>query len=101
MNTDRANKKVHSGDAVFFHSNLLHTSSQNNGPDRRWALAIAYNRADNNPVMEHHHPQYTKLDKVPNSAILDCDVAWDVAAKNFMTTEAPRPDLQDVVKSTA
>lgn len=52
------------GDALFFHSNLLHCSSQNNGPNRRWALAIAYNRADNDPVIEHHHPKYTKLDKV-------------------------------------
>ena len=55
------------GDALFFHCNLLHTSSQNNSPNRRWALAIAYNRADNDPVKVHHHPKYTKLNKVKSS----------------------------------
>ncbi|XP_076455118.1 L-proline trans-4-hydroxylase-like [Babylonia areolata] len=75
------------GDALFFHCNLLHTSSQNDGPNRRWAFLCAYNRADNNPVREHVHPLYTKLNKVPDSAIVDCTVDWDVEAKDFFTQE--------------
>ena len=31
------------GDAVFFHSNLLHTSAQNLGDKRRWSMICAYN----------------------------------------------------------
>ncbi|KAK7112252.1 L-proline trans-4-hydroxylase-like [Littorina saxatilis] len=73
------------GDALFFHCNLLHTSSQNDGPNRRWAFLCAYNKASNNPVKEHIHPLYTKLDKVPNSAILDCKVDWDADSKAFFT----------------
>ena len=52
------------GDALFFHCNLLHSSSENSSAHRRWALAVAYNRADNNPIEDHHHPKYTKLNKV-------------------------------------
>ena len=52
------------GDALFFHSNLLHRSDQNRSSRRRWAFLIAYNMATNNPVKKHHHPQYTKLDLV-------------------------------------
>ena len=44
------------GDAIFFHSNLLHTSDQNRSKTRRWSMIIAYNRSDNNPIVEHHHP---------------------------------------------
>lgn len=62
------------GDACFFHCNLLHTSGPNNSPNRRWGFLVAYNKASNNPVKEHHHPCYTPLKKVPNSAILECPV---------------------------
>nr|KAG5705814.1 hypothetical protein BaRGS_027473 [Batillaria attramentaria] len=75
------------GDALFFHCNLLHTSSQNSSPNRRWAFLCAYNRADNNPVKEHHHPRYTKLHKVPDSAILESSVDWDVASKMMHTQQ--------------
>ena len=52
------------GDALFFHSNVLHTSDQNNSDMRRWAFLCSYNRRDNNPIIKHHHPQYTPLKKV-------------------------------------
>ncbi|WAR30856.1 hypothetical protein MAR_033398 [Mya arenaria] len=52
------------GDALFFHCNLLHCSSANTSGNRRWAFLCAYNRADNDPIKDHHHPHYTKLEKV-------------------------------------
>lgn len=61
-----------SGDALFFHSNLLHTSDQNTSERRRWVFIIAFNRRSNNPYKEHHHPQYTPMTKVPDSAVLEC-----------------------------
>ncbi|KAL8606299.1 hypothetical protein ACOMHN_024194 [Nucella lapillus] len=72
-------------DALFFHCNLLHTSSQNQGPHRRWAFLSAYNTTRNNPLHKHVHPFYTKLNKVPDSAIVECTVDWDVAGKDFFT----------------
>lgn len=72
------------GDTLFFHCNLLHTSGPNNSPNRRWAFLTAYNKATNDPVIVHHHPQYTPLHKVPNSAILDCTNFTDMTGKDFM-----------------
>lgn len=60
------------GDGLFFHCNLLHCSSSNMSTARRWAFLCAYNKADNDPVIKHHHPNYTPLEKVPDSAILEC-----------------------------
>lgn len=57
------------GDAVIFDCNLLHRSDQNRSPNSRWSYICCYNAARNNPVKEHHHPQYHKLEKVADSAI--------------------------------
>ncbi len=57
------------GTALFFHSNLLHTSEANLSEHPRWGLICCYNTKHNNPYKEHHHPCYTPLDTVPDSAI--------------------------------
>jgi ectoine hydroxylase len=74
------------GDVLFFHSNLLHASAENTSDKPRWSMICCYNAARNNPYMESHHPRYTPLHKVPDSAILEAglkgfadsteDVAW-------------------------
>jgi hypothetical protein len=58
------------GDALFFHSNLLHASDQNKSDDSRWTMICCYNLASNNPYKESHHPSYTKLHKVDDDMIL-------------------------------
>eukprot|EP00043_Microstomoeca_roanoka_P009473 m.89864 g.89864 ORF g.89864 m.89864 type:complete len:308 (+) comp14595_c0_seq1:128-1051(+) len=77
------------GDTLFFHCNLLHKSNKNRSPFRRWAFLCAYNTKSNNPTKQHHHPQYTPLDIVPNSAILACENTIDTTGKDFMD---PRND---------
>ena len=57
------------GDAIFFHSNLLHRSDQNKSPNPRWSLICCYNAASNDPYKESHHPRYTKLHKVKDAEI--------------------------------
>merc|ERR1712150_441786 len=74
------------GDAIFFHCNVLHGSSPNNSENRRMAFLVAYNRADNNPVKEHHWASYQPLNKVANSAILECDNISDLSEKGFMNS---------------
>jgi len=59
------------GDALFFDCNLLHRSDQNRSDYPRWTLICCYNAARNNPYRESHHPRYTPLKKVENSAIRD------------------------------
>lgn len=74
------------GDVLFFHANLLHRSDQNRSDKPRWAMICCYNAARNDPYKQSHHPRYTPLLKVPDSAILEAglkrfgdsskDVAW-------------------------
>src|SRR5262245_45738579 len=74
------------GDVLFFHCNLLHASAENTSDKPCWSMICCYNSARNNPYRESHHPRYTPLHKVPDSAILEAgmkrftdsteDVAW-------------------------
>ncbi len=57
------------GDGLFFHCNTLHRSDQNRSANRRWTMISCYNAARNNPYRAHHHPFYTKLEKVKDTAI--------------------------------
>jgi len=57
------------GDALFFHSNLLHRSDQNKSPNPRWSLLCCYNTKHNNPYKPSRHPFYEKLEKVPDSRL--------------------------------
>jgi ectoine hydroxylase-related dioxygenase (phytanoyl-CoA dioxygenase family) len=63
--------EMNPGDALFFHCNLLHSSAPNHSDHSRWSMICCYNRADNNPFKESHHPSYTKLNKVPNHQIME------------------------------
>jgi hypothetical protein len=67
------------GDALFFHSNLLHSSAANESDHSRWAMICCYNAKSNNPYKESHHPRYTKLEKVDDSKILQ--VGQDEASR--------------------
>lgn len=74
------------GDTLFFHANLLHRSDQNRSEHPRWSMICCYNAARNDPYKESHHPRYTPLAKVPDSAIREAggkrfadstaEVAW-------------------------
>jgi hypothetical protein len=62
------------GDALFFHSNLLHRSDQNRSEQPRWSMICCYNAARNDPYRESHHPRYTPLQVVPDTAIKEVGV---------------------------
>jgi len=57
------------GDVMFFHCNTLHTSAPNHSKSPRDLFLIAYNRASNDPYLDHHHPRYTPLHVLPDDAI--------------------------------
>ena len=94
------------GDVLFFHSNLLHRSDQNKSDNPRWAMICCYNAVRNDPYKEAHHPRYTPLHKVPDSAILEAglrrfgdsgsNVAWledtkDESARSLAASGASTP----------
>ena len=79
------------GDGLFFHANLMHRSDQNRSPDRRWTVLFCFNAARNNPFLEHHHPQYTPLVKVPDSAVREAGVKLSVAGVDAFRKASSRP----------
>ena len=84
------------GDTLFFHCNLLHRSDQNHSDQPRWSMICCYNAARNNPYKESHHPRYTPLHKVPDTAIKEAglrrfsDAHADVAWMNPATDDSAR-----------
>jgi ectoine hydroxylase len=63
--------EMNPGDVLLFHANLLHRSDQNRSENPRWSMICCYNAKHNDPYEESHHPRYTPLAKVPDSAILE------------------------------
>ncbi|MCP5085080.1 MAG: phytanoyl-CoA dioxygenase family protein [Alphaproteobacteria bacterium] len=84
------------GDVLFFHCNTLHRSDQNRSDDRRWTLICCYNAVRNDPYLDHHHPRYTPLEKVPDTAIKEAGVKFaDVSAEgDFLQKSVPPPELR-------
>jgi ectoine hydroxylase len=73
------------GDALFFHANTLHASAANATDKPRRLLICCYNKATNNPFKVHHHPQYTRLDQLPDTAVRAAGLARaDESARAFM-----------------
>ena len=62
--------EMDSGDALFFHSNLLHRSDRNLSELPRWSMICCYNARTNDPYIESHHPRYTPLDRCEDSEII-------------------------------
>ena len=73
------------GDTLFFHSNTLHCSAANLSAKSRNLLICCYNKASNNPYKPHHHPFYTRLERVPDEAVLAAgDRLADLAVRGFL-----------------
>jgi len=57
------------GDALFFHSNLLHASAANESPDPRWVFICCYN-TKHNPCRDlGGHPSYTPMEQWDDARI--------------------------------
>ncbi len=87
---ERVHCEMAPGDALFFHCNTLHASSQNRSAEPRNALLCCYNRASNDPYEEHHHPRYTPLARVPDSAITAIGLQVAGAARQFYDAAGDR-----------
>ncbi len=89
------------GDTLFFDCNLLHRSDQNLSENPRWSMICCYNAARNNPYKESHHPRYTPLKKVDDSAIKEAglrrfvdsqaEVSWLGSEAKEVVAETFRP----------
>jgi ectoine hydroxylase-related dioxygenase (phytanoyl-CoA dioxygenase family) len=75
------------GDALFFHSNLLHRSDQNLSDDPRWTFICCYN-ARHNPCKPHPgHPGYTPLEKWDDDQVKKLGhQQWEAMQKQAVTS---------------
>ena len=66
------------GDAIFFHSNLLHRSDRNESERPRWSLICCYNTRHNDPFLrEGRHPNYSPLEVWPDERVRERLTAWE------------------------
>ena len=75
------------GDALFFHSNLLHRSEANLSQAPRWSLISVYNRSKNIPYNEPSQSSTVPLKAVPDEALLEWETENIGAAANFLEKE--------------
>jgi ectoine hydroxylase-related dioxygenase (phytanoyl-CoA dioxygenase family) len=63
--------EMNSGDALFFHANLLHRSDRNQSDNPRWSLICCFNTRSNDPyIQDGRHPNYSPLEIWPDDRVL-------------------------------
>ncbi len=76
------------GDALFFHCNTLHClGAEPVATARATSCSAATTRRRNDPYKEHHHPRYTPLAKLPDSAIKEIGLTLAGEARAFFDPE--------------
>ena len=63
--------ELKAGDALFFHSNILHRSAANLSDTARWSLISCYNRAANKAYNEASLSHITPIEMVPDEALME------------------------------
>ena len=75
------------GDALFFHSNLLHRSEANLSDQPRWSLISCYNRSSNIPYNEPSQSSTIPLQVVPDDALMAWKTEGLQESSNFLEKE--------------
>ena len=79
--------EIKAGDALFFHSNILHRSEANTSDTARWSLIAVYNRAANIPYNEPSQSSTIPVEIVPDEALLKWDTGSINENANFLEKE--------------
>ena len=79
--------EIDAGDALIFHSNLLHRSEANTSDKARWSLIAVYNRSDNIPYNEPSQSSIIPLNAVPDEALMEWQTEGINEAANFLEKE--------------
>ncbi|HEY4286855.1 MAG TPA: phytanoyl-CoA dioxygenase family protein [Puia sp.] len=72
------------GDALFFHSNLLHRSEANLSPNARWSLISCYNRQTNIGYNEPNGSHTTAVRVVPDEALMNWETSGVRESSDFL-----------------
>jgi len=63
--------EIEAGDALFFHSNILHRSEANLSNSPRWSIISCFSAQTNLAYKETSNSWHTPIETVPNEAVLD------------------------------
>lgn len=75
------------GDALIFHSNLLHRSEANLSDKARWSMISVYNRSSNIPYNEPSKSSTIPLTPVDDEAMLNLETGGLQDSANFLVKE--------------
>jgi phytanoyl-CoA hydroxylase len=75
------------GDALFFHSNLLHRSEANLSEKARWSLISCYNRQANSGYNEPNGSHAVPVRVVPDEALLEWSTVGVADSAQFLEKE--------------
>jgi len=84
---EKENVILEPGDALYFHSNLLHMSEANLSDKPRWSIISAYNLSYNKPFREANPSCITPVSVVPDGAVLASDVFGLSEKTDFLKKE--------------
>jgi ectoine hydroxylase-related dioxygenase (phytanoyl-CoA dioxygenase family) len=79
--------ELKAGDALFFHSNILHRSEANLSANSRWSLIAVYNRSSNVPYNEPSNSSTIPIEAVPDEALLEWETSGLSDSANFLEKE--------------
>ncbi|TAE41777.1 MAG: phytanoyl-CoA dioxygenase family protein [Runella slithyformis] len=79
--------ELKAGDALFFHSNLLHRSDANLSEKSRWSFISAYNLASNVPFNEKSTACITPISIVPDTALLTANLIGKGNTADFLSKD--------------
>lgn len=79
--------EINPGDALFFHSNILHRSEANTSDRPRWSIISCYNSLSNPAYNDESTSWREPVQIVPDSALMDAEVKGASEAGDFLKKE--------------
>jgi phytanoyl-CoA hydroxylase len=79
--------ELKAGDALFFHSNILHRSAANLSEHSRWSLISVYNRSSNVPYNEPSESSTQPIAAVPDEGLLEWETTGLTEDAHFLEKE--------------
>ena len=79
--------EIQSGDALFFHSNLLHRSEANTSDKPRWSIISCYNSLSNPAYNDESTSWKEPIQIVPDNALMDADISGASGTGDFLKKE--------------
>jgi ectoine hydroxylase-related dioxygenase (phytanoyl-CoA dioxygenase family) len=79
--------EIQPGDALFFHSNLLHRSEANTSDQPRWSIISCYNSLSNPAYNDDSTSWREPVQIVPDNALMDAGIVGASEAGDFLQKE--------------